>query len=239
LVRRLVGVSAAVGHSIQSAGVDYSHLALRRAVGTLLSGIKLVTIIKMRVRYAGMMKMPIFTWTALCTNILIVASFPVLTAVLAPAVHGPLPGHRLLFERLWRQLDDVRQPDLISHRGLHPDPAAVRCVLKSSRPSAASLFGYASMVYATLVITICLCRVAAPLLHHGIGASVAFFGITTMIISDPDRGKDQLAVHHVPGPHPLRSAHAVDNRLHGHLHHRRDDGAGVPPPDFVLHNSLF
>jgi cytochrome o ubiquinol oxidase subunit 1 len=43
----------------------------------------------------GMMKMPIFTWTALCTNILIVASFPVLTAVLAPAVHGPLPGHRL------------------------------------------------------------------------------------------------------------------------------------------------
>jgi hypothetical protein len=44
----------------------------------------------------GMMKMPIFTWTALCTNILIVASFPVLTAVLAPAVHGPLPGHRLL-----------------------------------------------------------------------------------------------------------------------------------------------
>jgi cytochrome o ubiquinol oxidase subunit 1 len=31
----------------------------------------------------GMMKMPIFTWTALCTNVLIVAAFPVLTAVLA------------------------------------------------------------------------------------------------------------------------------------------------------------
>ena len=30
-----------------------------------------------------LMRMPVFTWTALCTNILIVAAFPVLTAVLA------------------------------------------------------------------------------------------------------------------------------------------------------------
>jgi cytochrome o ubiquinol oxidase subunit 1 len=63
---------------------------------SLLAGINLlVTIIKMRALGMGMMKMPIFTWTALCTN-MIVASFPVLTAVLAPAVHGPLSGHRRL-----------------------------------------------------------------------------------------------------------------------------------------------
>jgi heme/copper-type cytochrome/quinol oxidase subunit 1 len=33
----------------------------------------------------------------------------------------------------------------------------------------------------------------------------------------------------------------LDDRLHGHLHHRRDDGVplAVPPADFVLHNSLF
>jgi cytochrome o ubiquinol oxidase subunit 1 len=30
-----------------------------------------------------LMKMPIFTWTSLCTNVLIVAAFPVLTAALA------------------------------------------------------------------------------------------------------------------------------------------------------------
>jgi cytochrome o ubiquinol oxidase subunit 1 len=30
-----------------------------------------------------MMRMPVFTWTALCTNVLIVAIFPVLTATLA------------------------------------------------------------------------------------------------------------------------------------------------------------
>lgn len=53
-------------------------------VGTLLSGVNLlVTIVKMRAPGMTMMRMPIFTWTALCTNVLIVAAFPVLTAVLA------------------------------------------------------------------------------------------------------------------------------------------------------------
>ncbi|MFX5718584.1 cbb3-type cytochrome c oxidase subunit I, partial [Acinetobacter baumannii] len=52
-------------------------------VGTLLSGINLVvTIVKMRAPGRNMMKMPVFTWTSLCTNVLIVAAFPVLTAVL-------------------------------------------------------------------------------------------------------------------------------------------------------------
>jgi cytochrome o ubiquinol oxidase subunit 1 len=48
-----------------------------------LSGINLIaTIVKMRAPGMSMMKMPVFTWTALCTNVLIVAAFPVLTAVL-------------------------------------------------------------------------------------------------------------------------------------------------------------
>jgi cytochrome o ubiquinol oxidase subunit 1 len=66
-------------------GVDYYIWSLQVAgVGTLLSGVNLIaTIVKMRAPGMGLMKMPIFTWTALCTNILIVAAFPVLTAVLA------------------------------------------------------------------------------------------------------------------------------------------------------------
>ncbi|AIT25422.1 cytochrome C and Quinol oxidase polypeptide I family protein [Bordetella holmesii 30539] len=65
-------------------GVDYYIWALQIAgVGTLLSGVNLlVTIVKMRAPGMPMMRMPIFTWTALCTNVLIVAAFPVLTAVL-------------------------------------------------------------------------------------------------------------------------------------------------------------
>src|SRR5471032_2861658 len=56
-------------------GVDYYIWSLQMAgVGTLLSGVNmLVTIIKMRVPGMGLMRMPIFTWTALCTNTLIIA----------------------------------------------------------------------------------------------------------------------------------------------------------------------
>ncbi|WP_205249933.1 cbb3-type cytochrome c oxidase subunit I, partial [Escherichia coli] len=63
-------------------GVDYYIWALQIAgVGTVLSGINLlVTIVKMRAPGMTLMRMPIFTWTALCTNTLIVAAFPVLTA---------------------------------------------------------------------------------------------------------------------------------------------------------------
>ena len=66
-------------------GVDYYIWGLQIAgVGTTLSGINLIcTILKMRAPGMTMMRMPIFTWTTFCTNVLIVASFPVLTAVLA------------------------------------------------------------------------------------------------------------------------------------------------------------
>src|SRR6195952_2160313 len=65
-------------------GVDYYIWSLQIAgVGTLLSGVNLIaTIVKMRAPGMTMMKMPVFTWTSLCTNVLIVAAFPVLTAVL-------------------------------------------------------------------------------------------------------------------------------------------------------------
>ncbi len=66
-------------------GVDYYIWSLQVAgVGTTLSGINLIaTIVKMRAPGMGMMKMPIFTWTTLCANVLIVAAFPVLTGALA------------------------------------------------------------------------------------------------------------------------------------------------------------
>src|SRR6201990_3153543 len=66
-------------------GVDYYIWGLQVAgVGTTLSGINLIaTIVKMRAPGMSMMKMPVFTWTSLCTNILIVATFPILTATLA------------------------------------------------------------------------------------------------------------------------------------------------------------
>ncbi|MEA3107065.1 MAG: cytochrome o ubiquinol oxidase subunit, partial [Gammaproteobacteria bacterium] len=63
-------------------GVDYYLWALQiSGIGTLLAGINMVTtILKVRAPGMGYMRMPVFCWTALCSSMLIVASFPVLTA---------------------------------------------------------------------------------------------------------------------------------------------------------------
>src|SRR5579863_4217669 len=66
-------------------GVDYYLVALQiSGIGTLLSGINLITtILKMRAPGMELGMMPVFTWTALGSNILIVVSFPILTATFA------------------------------------------------------------------------------------------------------------------------------------------------------------
>src|SRR6478735_17621 len=66
-------------------GVDYYLWALQIAgVGTLMSGINLTTtILKLRAPGMGYMRMPIFCWTALASNLLIIAAFPILTATFA------------------------------------------------------------------------------------------------------------------------------------------------------------
>ncbi|WP_375508253.1 cbb3-type cytochrome c oxidase subunit I, partial [uncultured Caballeronia sp.] len=66
-------------------GVDYYLWSLQLSgVGTLLTGVNFfVTIVKMRAPGMSWMKIPVFTWTALCTNVLIMASFPILTVTLA------------------------------------------------------------------------------------------------------------------------------------------------------------
>ncbi|MBN4678597.1 cbb3-type cytochrome c oxidase subunit I, partial [Pandoraea nosoerga] len=66
-------------------GVDYYIWALQiSGLGTLLTGVNFVaTIFKMRAPGMTLMRMPIFTWTSLCSMILVVAAFPVLTVALA------------------------------------------------------------------------------------------------------------------------------------------------------------
>src|SRR6202522_1235064 len=66
-------------------GVDYYLWSLQiSGLGTLLSGINLTTtILKLRAPGMSYMRMPVFCWTALAANLLIVAAFPVLTATFA------------------------------------------------------------------------------------------------------------------------------------------------------------
>ena len=230
-------------------GVDYYIWALQVAgVGTTLSGINLVvTIIKMRAPGMSLMKMPVFTWTALCTNVLIVATFPILTATLAL-----LTADRYLLNNFFTNDfggNPMMYVNLIWIWG-HPEvyililPAFGVFSEVVSTFCGKRLFGYSSMVYATVVITILSYIVW---LHHfftmGSGASVnSFFGITTMIISIPTgakifnwlftmyRGRIRFEV-------PMLwtvgfMVTFVIGGMTGVL-------LAVPPADFVLHNSLF
>ncbi|TXC69591.1 cytochrome o ubiquinol oxidase subunit I [Sphingomonas ginsenosidivorax] len=230
-------------------GVDYYIWALQIAgVGTLLSGVNLIaTIVKMRAPGMGFMKMPIFTWTALCTNILIVAAFPVLTAVLALLSLDRYVGTAFFTNDAGG--NPMMYVNLIWIWG-HPEvyililPCFGVFSEVTSTFSGKRLFGYSSMVYATLVITILAYLVW---LHHfftmGSGASVnSFFGITTMIISIPTgakifnwlftmyRGRIRFEL-----PMLWTIAFMVTFTIGG----MTGVLLAVPPADFVLHNSLF
>src|SRR3974390_1594939 len=66
-------------------GVDYWIWSFQIAgIGTTMSGINfLVTVMKMRAPGMKAMRMPLFVWTTICTMVLAVWAFPVLTAALA------------------------------------------------------------------------------------------------------------------------------------------------------------
>jgi cytochrome o ubiquinol oxidase subunit 1 len=232
-----------------STGVDYYIWSLQIAgVGTLLSGVNLlVTIIKMRAPGMTLMKMPVFTWTSLCTNVLIVVSFPVLTAVLALLTLDRYLATNFFTSDLGGNA--MMYVNLIWIWG-HPEVYILILPLFGvfseivSTYSGKRLFGYSSMVYATVCITVLSYLVW---LHHfftmGSGASVnSFFGITTMIISIPTgakifnwlftmyRGRIRFEV-------PMLWTMGfmitfVVGGMTGVL-------LAVPPADFVLHNSLF
>jgi cytochrome o ubiquinol oxidase subunit 1 len=230
-------------------GVDYYIWSLQIAgVGTLLSGINLIaTIIKMRAPGMTMMKMPVFTWTALCTNILIVAAFPVLTAVLGMlsldrmvGTHfftNDLGGNAMMYVNLiWIWGHPEVYILVLPAFGIFSEIVSTFC---SKR-----LFGYTSMVYATVVITILSYLVW---LHHfftmGSGASVnSFFGITTMIISIPTGAKIfnwLFTMYRGRIRFELPMLWTIGFMITFVIGGMTGVLLAVPPADFVLHNSLF
>ena len=230
-------------------GVDYYIWSLQVAgVGTTLSGINLLaTIIKMRAPGMTMMKMPVFTWTSLCTNVLIVAAFPVLTAVLALLSLDRYVGTNFFTNDFGGNA--MMYVNLIWIWG-HPEVYILVLPLFGvfsevvATFSRKRLFGYASMVYATVVITVLSYLVW---LHHfftmGSGASVnSFFGITTMIISIPTGAKifNWLFTMyrgriHFEVPMLWTVGFMVTFVIGG----MTGVMLAVPPADFLLHNSLF
>ncbi len=230
-------------------GVDYYIWALQIAgVGTTLSGINLIaTILKLRAPGMNMMKMPIFTWTSLCTNVLIVASFPVLTAVLALLTldryvgtnffTNDFGGSPMMYVNLiWIWGHPEVYILVLPVFGVFSEVTATFCGKK--------LFGYSSMVYATVVITILSYVVW---LHHfftmGSGASVnSFFGITTMVISIPTGAKLfnwLFTMYRARIRFDLPMMWTLAFMLTFTIGGMTGVLLAVPPADFVLHNSLF
>jgi cytochrome o ubiquinol oxidase subunit 1 len=230
-------------------GVDYYLWALQiSGIGTLLAGINLVTtILKLRAPGMGLMRMPVFCWTALASNLLIVAAFPILTATFAMLLLDRYVGmhfftndgggNAMMFVNLiWAWGHPEVYILILPAFGIFSEVIATF--------SGKMLFGYRSMVLATMAICVLSFTVW---LHHfftmGAGADVnAIFGIMSMIIAVPTgvkvfnwlftlyRGRIRFEV-------PLLWALGfmvtfVIGGLTGVL-------LAIPPVDFVVHNSLF
>jgi len=230
-------------------GVDYYLWSLQiSGIGTLLTGINFVTTI-LKLRAPGMIltRMPIFCWTSLAANLLIVAAFPILTATLAMLLLDRYAGFHFFTADMGG--NPMMYINLIWAWG-HPEvyililPAFGIFSEVISTFSGKPLFGYRSMIIATMAICVLSFMVW---LHHfftmGAGADVnGFFGIMTMIIAVPTGVKIFNWLFTMWGGRvrfevPLLWALAfMGTFLIGGM-----TGVllAVPPADFVLHNSLF
>ncbi|MFD2630384.1 cytochrome aa3 quinol oxidase subunit I [Oceanobacillus kapialis] len=175
-----------------SVGTNYYMIAIQIAgIGTLITGINfIVTILKMRAPGMKLMKMPMFTWSALITNLIITFAFPVLTVALAMGTMDRLFGTQFFttgnggMDMLWANLFWVWG---------HPEvyilvlPAFGVYSEIISTFARRNLYGYKSMVASMVIISLLSFVVWV---HHfftmGQGAMVnSIFSITTMAIAVP------------------------------------------------------
>ena len=230
-------------------GVDYYLWSLQIAgVGTTLSAINMVaTIIKMRAPGMTMMKLPVFCWTALCSNVLAIAIFPALTAAFFLLMLDRYVGTNFFTNDLggapmmyWNMVWIWGHPEVyvlvLPAFGIYSEI--------TSTFSGKRLFGYSSMVYATVVITILSYLVW---LHHfftmGAGPAVnSFFGIATMVISIPTGAKIfnwLFTMYRGDIRFELPMMWVVAFMLTFVVGGMTGVLLAIPPADFVLHNSLF
>lgn len=230
-------------------GVDYYIWALEISeVGTLVSGINLVTtVLKLRTRGMSYLRMPMFCWTTLAANLLIVAAFPILTATLTMLMldryfgfhffTNEAGGNMMMFMNLiWAWGHPEVYILVLPAFGIYSEVVATF--------SSKSLFGYRSMVLATMAICVVSFMVW---LHHfftmGAGPDVnAIFGVASMIIAVPTGVKIYNWLFTMYGGRVrfttpmLWSIGFMITFMIGGL---TGVLVAVPPADFLLHNSLF
>jgi cytochrome o ubiquinol oxidase subunit 1 len=230
-------------------GVDYYLWAVQiSGVGTLMTGINFVTtVLKMRCPGMSYLRMPMFCWTTLAASLMIVAVFPILTATLAMLSMDRFFG--------WHYFTSTAGGNPMMFMNLiwawgHPEvyilvlPAFGIFSEIFSTFSGKPLFGYRSMVAATLFI----CIVAMMTwLHHfftmGSGPAVnTAFGISTSIIAVGTGVKIYNWIFTMYGGRVrftvpmLWSLGFIFTFIFGGM-----TGVllAVPPADFLVHNSMF
>ncbi len=230
-------------------GVNYWIWMLQIAgIGSTIAAINfIVTILKMRCPGMSLMKMPIFVWSCLGALILVIFAFPILTATL-----GMLTLDRYLGMHFFTPGfggNPMMYVNLIWAWG-HPEVYILILpafgVFSEVVPtfSRKPLFGYSSMVWAIIIITILSFIVW---LHHfftmGAAPNVnAFFGIMTMLIAIPTGVKvfNWLFTKfrgriHFETPMLWFFAFVLNFSVAG----MTGILLSAPPVDFQLHNSLF
>jgi cytochrome o ubiquinol oxidase subunit 1 len=230
-------------------GVDYWIWALLiGGVGSTLTGINfIVTILKRRAPGMTLMRMPMFTWTAFCTSILMTFAFPALTVVAAM-----LALDRTLGMHFFTNGAGGNMMNYVNLLWIWGHPEVYILILPAfgifsevvSTFSAKRLFGYESLVYATASIMLLSFTVW---LHHfftmGSSANVnAFFGVTTMIIAVPTGVKvfdwlltmyrGRITFH----PSMLWTIGFIVTFVIGGM-----TGVllAIPPADYLMHNTTF
>jgi len=183
----LAGMEFNSGH-----GMDFYALGLQIAgIGTLVGGINfLVTIINMRTPGMTFMRMPLFTWTVFITSALILFAFPALAVGLVELSFDRLfqgnffetanGGNSVLWEHIFWIFGHPEVYILIL-----PAFGIISEVISTFARK--RLFGYSSMVFATVLIGFLGFMVWA---HHmfavGLGpVANALFSIATMLIAVP------------------------------------------------------
>ncbi|MBY0147229.1 cytochrome aa3 quinol oxidase subunit I [Neobacillus niacini] len=176
----------------ESVGTNYYMIAIQIAgIGTLMTGINFITtILKMRAPGMTLMKMPMFTWSALIANVIIVFAFPVLAVLLAMGTLDRQFGTHFFtmdnggMDMLWANIFWVwGHPEvyilILPAFGIYSEVI--------STFARRNLYGYKSMVGSMVIISLLSFLVWA---HHfftmGQGALTnSIFSITTMAIAVP------------------------------------------------------
>ncbi|MGI9163457.1 MAG: aa3-type cytochrome oxidase subunit I, partial [Mycobacterium sp.] len=171
------------------AGADLWILGLAvGGLGTILGGVNMITtIVCLRAPGMTMFRMPIFTWNIFVTSILVILIFPLLTAALfglaadrrlGTHVYDPANGGVTLFQHLFWYFG-------------HPEVYVIALpffgIISEIIPvfSRKPVFGYTTLVYATLSIAALSMAVWAHHMYVTGAVLLPFFSLLTFMIAVP------------------------------------------------------